>query len=71
MMPLLGLRARRLAPEGLCTMSEDQPAPSEAAWAFRPWQTASRPSDAMPETCCVALELLVRVKDMGRQTKST
>lgn len=31
----------------------------------------SRPADAMPETYCVALEVLVRVKEMGRQTKST
>lgn len=70
-MPLLGLRARRLPPEGLGTMSEDQPAPSVAVWAVRPWQTVSRPVDAMPETYWVALDVLVRVREMGRQTKST
>lgn len=25
----------------------------------------------MPEICCVALEVLVRVREIGRQTKST
>ena len=71
MMPLLGLRARKLPPEGFRTMREDQPAPSEAVWAVRPWQTVSRPLDAIPEICCVALEVLVRAREMGRPTKST
>ena len=70
-MPLLGLRARRLPPEGLRTIREDQSALLEAASAERPWQTVSRPSAPMPETCCVALEVLVRVREMGRPTKST
>ena len=70
-MPLLGLRARRLPPEGLGTMRDDQPAPSEAVCALRPSQTVSRPLEAVPETYWVVLEVLVRAREMGRQTKST
>ena len=70
-MPLLGLRARRLPPDGWGTMREDQPAPSEAVCARRASQTVSRPLGAVPETYWVALEVLVRAREMGRQTKST
>lgn len=34
MIPLLGLRARRLPPDGLGTMRDDQPAPSEVVCAL-------------------------------------
>ena len=68
---MLGLRARRLPPDGWGTMRDDQPAPSEAVCALRPWQTMSRPLEAVPETVCVVLEVLVRAREIGRQTKST
>ena len=69
--PLLGLRARRLPPLVEGTMREDQLALSVGVWGVRPWQTVSRPVEAMPETCWVVLEVLVREREMGRQTKST
>ena len=52
-------------------MRDDQGAPSEAVCALRASQTVSRPLEAVPETCWVALEVLVRAREMGRQTKST
>ena len=70
-MPVLGLRARRLLPLGLVWTSEAQPALSMACWAVRPAQTVSRPLAGIPVTVCVAPAVLVRVRPMGRETKST
>lgn len=70
-MPLFGDKARRGWLEGLRMIREDQPALSVAFWAARAEQTVERPLESMPATCWVRLEVLVRVREIGRQTKST
>jgi hypothetical protein len=69
-MPLVGDRTRRTDPFKLI-ISWSQPAPSVLFWAMRLLVIVVRPFDGRPPTCETAPVVLVSVKAIGRQTKST
>lgn len=70
-MPLLGDRARRFAPEDVVTMRSFQLLPSLEDWLVSPEQMVFSPVEGKPLTVVVVPEVFVRLSPMGRDTKST